>query len=115
MPYQHLTIEERESLQLLRWEQKSIRSIAKALNRSPSSISRELKRNYPLKLKAYAPRLAHERALVKRQNRGRTERLKNEIVRRYVTKHLKQGWSPEQIAGKIKLELNEKISHETIY
>ncbi len=115
MPYQHLTIEEREFLQLLRWEQKSIRLIARALHRSPSSISRELRRNYPLKLKVYAPRLAHERAMAKRKSRGRTERLKNEIVRRYVTEHLKKDWSPEQIAGTIKLELKEKISHEAIY
>jgi IS30 family transposase len=41
--------------------------------------------------------------------------LKNEIVRNYVIEHLKQDWSPEQIAGTIKLELNQKISHETIY
>jgi len=115
MKYQHLTIEERELLQLLRWERKSIRSIARALHRSPSSISRELKRNYPLKLKTYAPRLAHERALVKRKSRGRSERLKNNVVREYVTDHLKKGWSPEQIAGTIRIELNEKISYETIY
>ena len=65
--------------------------------------------------KVYAPRLAHERALAKRKSRGRTERLKNEVVRAYVVDHLKQDWSPEQIAGRVKIELNEIISHEAIY
>ncbi len=115
MRYKHFSIEERESLQLIWWQRQSVRSIAKALNRSPSSVSRELRRNFPLKNQAYAPRLAHNRALAKRQSRGRTERLKNAVVRTYVKAHLKRGWSPEQIAGRIKLELNEQISHEAIY
>jgi len=115
MQYQHFSIEEREFLQLMWWERQSVRSMAKALKRSPSSVSRELRRNFPLEHKVYAPRLAHERALSKRKSRGRTDRLKSRVVRKYVIGHLKKGWSPEQIAGRIKIELNEKISHEAIY
>ncbi|MBI3274073.1 MAG: IS30 family transposase [Candidatus Colwellbacteria bacterium] len=115
MKYQHLSIEERESLQYMWWERKSIRSMAKALNRSPSSIYRELKRNFPPEHKVYTSRLANERALKKRKSRGRHDRLKNERIRRYVVFHLKKRWSPEQIAGKIKLDIGEKISHEAIY
>src|SRR3990167_5598396 len=107
MKYKHLSIEERELLQTLWWERRPVREMARALGRSPSSISRELRRNFPPEHKVYAPRLAHERALVKRQSRGRTERLKNEAVRTYVITHLKKDWSPEQIAGRIKIELNE--------
>ena len=43
--YRHLTIEEREKLYLLFNQGVSIRKIAAALNRSPSTISRELERN----------------------------------------------------------------------
>ena len=43
--YSHLTIEERESLMLFHEEGIGIRQIAKALGRSPSTISRELRRN----------------------------------------------------------------------
>lgn len=97
------------------WERKSIRSIAKALNRSPSSVSRELNRNFPPERNVYTSRLAHERAIIKRKSRGRHNRLKNETIRTYVITHLKGGWSPEQVSGRIKIDLNENISHEAIY
>ncbi len=119
MKFSHFSIEEREKLQLLwwerRWKKRSIRSIAQELGRSPSSVSRELGRNFPTKKKVYAPRLAHDRALKKRKSRGRTLKLKNERIRSYVVAHLKQRWSPEQIAGRVKLDLGETISHEAIY
>ena len=115
MRYKHFSIEEREKLQTLWWQRVSLRTIAKGLNRSVSSVSRELKRNFPQEHKVYTPRLAHERALVKRKCRGRKDRLKNETIRSYVVSHLKQKWSPEQISGRIKLDLNANISHEAIY
>ena len=89
--------------------------MAKVLNRSPSSVSRELKRNFPQEYQVYTPRVAQERALKKRKSRGRHHRLKNEAIRSYVVSHLKQSWSPEQISGRIKLDLPETISHEAIY
>jgi transposase, IS30 family len=115
MKYKHFSIEEREKLQTLWWQRVSLRTIAKELNRSVSSISREMKRNFPLEHKVYTPRLAHERALTKRKCRGRKERLKNENIRSYVIEHLHLRWSPEQIAGRIRIDLKENISHEAIY
>lgn len=115
MKYQHFSVEERESLQYMWWERKSIRSMAKALKRSPSSVSRELKRNFPEQHQVYTSRLANERALKKRKSRGRHDRLKNETIRTYVIDHLKEGWSPEQISGRIKKAINQTISHEAIY
>jgi IS30 family transposase len=115
MKYQHFSIEERESLQYMWWDRKSIRSMAKVLNRSPSSVSRELKRNFPDCRNTYTPRVAQERATAKRACRGRHDRLKNRAIRTYVIDHLKEGWSPEQISGRIKRAINQKISHEAIY
>lgn len=115
MKYKHLSIEEREIIQTMWWERKSIRVIARVLNRSFSSISRELRRNFPPEHKVYTPRMAHERALKKRKCRGRIDRLKNKQIRSYVVSHLKRRWSPEQIAGRIRSDLNETISHEAIY
>jgi IS30 family transposase len=111
----HQSILEREKLQELLWQKKSIRYIAEVLKRSPSSISRELRRNYPQEQKRYTPRLAHEKALTKRTQRGREGRLKNDTIRDYVISHLKLGWSPEQIAGMVKKEKLGSISHEAIY
>ncbi len=115
MKYQHLSIEERELIQLRLWEKKSIRAIAEELGRPPSAISREINRNLPPVNYQYTPRLAHSRALANRQSRGRQDRLKNELIREYVIKYLKKRWSPEQIANTIESEINETISHEAIY
>lgn len=115
MQYKHLSVEEREKILEMRWQKESIRSIAKALHRSPSSISHELRRNFPPERQVYTPRLAHERALWKRRSRGREQRLKNDRIRLYVVYHLKLGWSPEQIAGRLKRDKVGIISHEAIY
>ena len=115
MKYKHLSIWEREKIQELLWQNKSIRSIAEVLGRSPSSVNREINKNIPLHYQ-YTPRLANERALKKRKSRGRKLRLKSLFIRRYVVEHLKLGYSPEQIAGRLSLEYpKEKISHEAIY
>lgn len=78
-------------------------------------MSRELRRNFPPERDRYTARLAHEQALYKRTRRGREQRLKNDLIRTFVTAQLKRRRSPEQIAGIIKQELGEAISHEAIY
>ena len=115
MAYKHFSIEEREKIQELLWEKRSIRFIASVLNRNPSSVAREIERNKPPERHRYTPRTSHERALKKRKSRGRTTRLKNEAVRAHVVTHLKLGWSPEQIAAMCKSAIGTGISHEAIY
>src|SRR3989344_2902152 len=115
MKFKHFSIEEREKIQELLWQKTSIRSIAKAIGRSRSSVSREISKNIPLK-RSYKPRIAHSRALEKRTSRGRKMRLKNGFIRRYIVAGLKAGVSPEQISGRLHLEYSkESISHEAIY
>lgn len=115
MHYKHLTIQERETIQLMLWKKESIRDIAKEINRLPSTVSREVNKNYVPHGKRYLPRVAHQKALANRKSRGRKDRLKNKLVRNYVITHLKKKWSPQQIAGRIQSDLNQKISHEAIY
>lgn len=115
MKYNHFTIEERENIQRLVWQKVSVRSIAKSLGRSPSSVSREINRNIPAARRVYTPRLAHERALKQRKSRGRKDRLKSQKLRAYVISHLKLGWSPEQIAATSRKAVGLAISHEAIY
>jgi len=110
MAYKHLSIEEREFIQKSLWQKQSIRSIAKALGRSVSSISREIKRNKPPLRNQYTPRLAHERAVTKRSCRGAPRLEQDTELYQYVLYHLKLGWSPEQIAL-----IRGDISHEAIY
>lgn len=114
--YKHLTIEERENIQLMLWNKQSVRAIAKELNRNPSSISREINKSRRSDGKRfYIPRVAHEKAIQNRYIRGERRLVKNERLREYVILHLKLGWSPEQIAAKAKEMTGAKISHETIY
>jgi IS30 family transposase len=113
MKYKQLTIEERELLKERLIQKASLRSIACELKRSPSSITREIKRNG--RSYHYSPYQANQRALIRRKSRGRKLRLKNDFIRDYVVVKLKHGWSPEQISGRLKLDSGKKISHETIY
>ena len=115
MTFKHLSIEEREKIQELLWQKTSIRTIARVIGRNPSSVSREINKNIPLK-RSYKPRVAHERAVVNRTYRGRKLRLKSGFTRRYVVAGLTSGLSPEQISGRLTYEHpRESISHEAIY
>jgi IS30 family transposase len=110
-----LTLEERELLYGFQKQGLSIRSIAVKLGRSHSTISRELFRNKRLDniyLPCYAQTVSGIRANKQRQR----ARLKNEITREYVRQHLRLGWSPEQISGRLPIDLpGESIGTETIY
>ncbi len=115
MHYKQLSIEEREFIQLALWEKKPVRQIAKELNRNVSTVSREISKNISGR-NIYTPRAANSRALVNRKSRGRKNRLKSSLIREYVITHLKQRWSPEQIAGRIRIDYpGLVISHEAIY
>lgn len=114
--YAQLCIAEREKIQKWLWEKKSIRYIADQLHRAPSTISRELKRNYPKINHQYTPRLAQERAIATIKERGKRARLKDPRIKQYVVSKLKQDFSPEQIAGTIGFTHKAlSISHEAIY
>jgi len=114
--YKQLSIEERETIQTGIWQKKSIRLIAKELDRSPATISRELKRNCEKGKRRYFPRLAHERTKAMVHSRGKRYRLKNPLIRNYVIEKLKTDFSPEQIAGRLNIDYPKfRISHEAIY
>ena len=112
--YQHLTIEERESLMLL-WEKGcSIRQIARELHRSPSTISRELRRNNP---KRYRASEAEKRYRQKRKRCVRKRILGNTGLLKMIAFLLGSlVWSPTQIAKRMEEECGAHIlSANTIY
>lgn len=116
-PYKHLTKHERDLLSVLRSKGHKIREIARALNRDPGTISRELKRNAPpIHSKYYLAHKAHDRARQRAVASRTHQRLKNDAIRRHVKRKIKNGWSPELIAGRLKeLHPELSISHEAIY
>src|SRR5690348_9920645 len=96
--YEHLSLEERCRIARLHEDGQSVRQIAAALDRPPSTISRELKRNGGKQV-GYKPSYAHEQAKARRWTGSRLER--DDELRRLVLERLERGWSPEQIAGRL--------------
>ncbi|MEJ2343543.1 MAG: IS30 family transposase, partial [Gemmatimonadales bacterium] len=111
--YRQLTSEERYALSALRKQGYSIRGIARVLERAPSTISREIRRNRR-KDGGYRPYTADERARGRRSRSRRNRRFGGDDWA-LVVACLHENWSPEQIAGRLWLLRLLWISHETIY
>lgn len=96
-----------------------IREIARRLSRSPSTISEEINRNsFVQESKRYYVAIKAQSESEKRQEESRKRHpLKDSPTYAYVLERLKAGWSPEQIAGRLKRNNGNQtvICHETIY
>lgn len=115
--YKQLNPNERDILAVLKSKGKSLREIASVLKRSPSTLSRELKRNAPpIYTGYYLSHKAQDRADRRNRESHQRQRLKNDFIRQYVEKRLSWGWSPELIAGRLVIDHpGLSISHEAIY
>ena len=110
--YEQLSLEDRCEIARLQAAGHSIRQIAANLDRAPSTISRELKRNRGVH--AYKPGYAQDQTKARRWTGSRLEREPG--LRRTVLERLASGWSPEQIAGRLARDHGRKvISYESIY
>ena len=112
-----LTMSEREEISRGIVAGRSIRSIASALGRAPSTVSRELKRNGGRR--RYRANTA-DKAAWDRAHRPKPCKLaENPVLARLVAEKLQLQWAPRQIAGWLKRmhPSNEalQVSHETIY
>lgn len=113
-----LSEEERDSIAFLYARGKSLRAIARVIERSVSTVSDELRRNRYKDgyVAIHAQRLADER---KRAGPAAKHALKSAWLEDYVLDHLRRGWSPEQIAGRLKREYpkdrTRHLHHEAIY
>lgn len=111
--YHQLTSEERYALSAFRKQGYSIRGIAAALGRAPSTISREIRRNIKPD-GGYRANVAGEKTRGRRR-RSRRNRKFEGAEWRLVVWCLEKKWSPEQIAGRLRFLGVLWISHETIY
>lgn len=112
--YRNLT--ESERILIAQWinEGKTNKWIARELGRDVSTIGREIKRNSKAIMDisgktvlVYEPLHAHNKAMRRRLNAYKAKHpLKSEKVFAYVIDHLRSGWSPEQISGRLK-----KVDH----
>ena len=101
--YKHLSAEERDQIAVMRAEGESFGEIAHTLGRNKSTICREVWRNRSPVYDRYGAIQAQKRAQRRKCEAGRRPLLKNDPTRRYVICKLQQGWSPEQIAGRLPL------------
>lgn len=112
----NLTFYDRQKLEYWLRTKQSLRAIAKIMRRDHSVLVRELKRNGDGKRKKYradtAQRLFEKR--VYKQHKGKLDKYPE--LKEYVVEGLKKEWSPDVIAGKMKMEkMKQTISHESIY
>jgi len=109
MKYTHFSKEERLELSILKSKGYSLRSIALAMDRNVGTISRELSRNKVNE--SYQPIKAAHKAYVKRKY-SKYQGMKvvaNTEFEIYLHKKMKQGWSPEMIAGRFNADKGEKV------
>lgn len=111
--YEQLSLEERCTIAKLRETGQTIRKIATALDRSPSTIARELGRNAGAQT-SYQPAYAHQTSQSRRWKGSKL--IRNPELQHAVLQRLAFGYSPEQVAGRLARDYGRKvISHESIY
>jgi IS30 family transposase len=112
-----LTLAERETISRGIAAHQSTRSMARLLGRSPSTVSREVRRNGGYD--RYRAARADEQAWVRARRPKPCKLATDPRLRRAVARKLRLNWSPEQIAGWLKRAHPEEehchVSHETIY
>lgn len=114
---QYLSMVEREEISRGLARGESVRAIARALGRAPSTVSREVERNRGRH--RYRAVDADDRAWRRARRPQLCLLARREPLRRLVEEKLRLDWSPEQIAGYLRREYagdsEMRVSHETIY
>ncbi len=126
---QHTKLTKTDRQLLSQWKKQGLsnKECARRLGRHVATIGRELKRNKTRVSVGreweiiYEPLHAHSVAMQRKQNAFNAKQpLKSKKIYSFVIKHLRKGWSPEQIAGRLR-EVTHKgdpswhICMETIY
>ena len=114
---QALSLAEREEISRGLVAGLSIRAIADQLDRAPSTVSREVSRNGGVQ--SYRATSADQNAWDRSERPKVCKLVQNRPLCRKVEVKLRRKWSPEQIAGWLKIEYPgdewNQVSHETIY
>lgn len=119
--YRHLNLNSRIRIEVFLKEGKSQYEIAGLLKVNKSTISREINRRGGI-IRGYTAEYAQEDYEKEKEKAGVKSKLENPKIFDYVVSNLKRGWSPEEIAGRLKKEIKdgkrplyEYVNHESIY
>ncbi|GAA3848845.1 IS30 family transposase [Streptomyces phyllanthi] len=100
-------------------EKATVRAIAAELGRSPSTISREIRRNRHPTNGQYRPHAAQARAMARRPRPKPGKIGQNPELRDFIQDHLTLRWSPEQICHALRRRFADRpemhVTHETVY
>ena len=117
MGHKHLSAEARVTLQRCCELGFSLRYIGKILGYSAPALSKERKRNQSGG--CYEASLAHQRAMNRKKRVAHRKKKLPEALEAYIFAKMRLYWSPEQIAGRLKVDFPDnpdmRISFKTIY
>lgn len=111
--YKQLSREQRYAIYLGLQEKKTYTAIARQINCSVSTVSREVRRNSN-RHGRYLFQNAVELTIVRRERSSSNRKTPNHILKRALNLLIEEDWSPKQISGYLKRE-GINISHERIY
>lgn len=122
--YVQLDLAERRQIATLLEAKVPVAEIARRLGRHRSTIYRETRRNFYYtdfrdrwgqEYRGYYAVAGH--GMAKRRQTRQAKLLRRPALREYVVARLRDGWSPQQVAGRLKVEGHPagRVSHETIY
>ncbi len=101
MSYKHQSLEERHYIEISLRNEEIHEVIAESLDRSQSSITREIARNTGLR--GYRYKQNHKKTIERHQNKLKAVKIKNE-VKDTISDLLIKYWIPEQVSGWLKKE-----------
>jgi IS30 family transposase len=110
----HITEDQRYVIERMRKDGHNMRTIANAIGKNVSTVSRELSRNCDRRSGAYRAGLAQRKSKARKDAKPHSVVFTDEM-KQYVRGLLIQKYSPEQIMGKAEQEGVACVSHETIY
>ena len=114
MKYKQLTLKERYHISTLLKKGWSQKEIANSIGVNPSTISREIQRNKDSLTQEYHYTFAESSASKRKKIKSKYTVITSQI-KTYIKTKLKEDWSPEQIAGRMKRDKGFTVCHETIY
>lgn len=112
MSYTHLSLAERHYIEIEHNRGTCQKKIGQALNRSQSTISREIRRNHGAR--GYRHKQANEKAQARHRVKPKAVK-RTDPIKQQIDERLERRWSPEQIAGRFKAQGMVRLHHETIY
>ena len=111
--YRHVSYEERCQIDALKKEGLSLSQIARRLGRSKSTVSREVARNSGGR--GYRPKQAEGKAAERRQAASAAPRKLTDSIWEVIVSKLRLQWSPEQIAGWLRVQGIVTVRYQWIY